>query len=105
MVGEWPEGARLPGFFASIEVKDAGKARRIVDALTAAAPEPNAWSVSDRDGVRYYSQPPPNPMVPVAPTIAHFRPPAGRGIGWRFGGESAETTRRRQLGVGYNGAV
>ncbi len=70
LVGDWPEGARLPAFFATIRVKDAAKARQIVDALTAAAPEPNAWAVSERDGVRYYSQPPPNPMVPVAPTIA-----------------------------------
>ncbi|HMJ05462.1 MAG TPA: hypothetical protein VK474_04330 [Chthoniobacterales bacterium] len=70
LIGDWPEGARMPALFAAIALKDAARARKILTALTAAAPEENPWVSSEREGVLYYSQPPANPMVPVTPTIA-----------------------------------
>ncbi|MEO5721494.1 MAG: hypothetical protein ABIR71_08500 [Chthoniobacterales bacterium] len=69
VIGEWPAKSRLPSLFATLAVKDVAKAKRIVEALTNAAPEGGGWTESEKDGVQYFAQPPPNPMVPLAPTI------------------------------------
>ena len=71
LVGEWPENSRIPALFATLPVKDATNANRIVGKLTtSAAPEGTGWTTSTSDGVQLYSMPPPNPMVPVTPAIA-----------------------------------
>ena len=69
VIGDWPENSRLPALFATLPVKDAATANRIVTALTSAAGEEARWTTSAADGVQYYSLPPTNPMVPVSPTI------------------------------------
>jgi hypothetical protein len=70
VVGDWPADTRLPELFAAVAVKDPAKAHEILGALMAAAPDANSWTVSERDGVQFYSQPATNPMVPVSATIA-----------------------------------
>lgn len=69
VIGDWPVVSRLPALFFTLEVKDAAKARHIVETITTVAPESGSWRATEKDGVRYYSQPPPNPLVPMALTI------------------------------------
>ncbi len=69
LIGDWPTGNRLPALFFALAVKDEAKARRLVETLTAAAPDVNGWTQSERDGVQYFSQPRPNPLLAIAPTI------------------------------------
>ena len=69
VIGDWPAVSRLPALLATLPVKNAEEANRIATALTAAAGEESTWVASEEDGIRYYAQPPANPMVPVAPTI------------------------------------
>ncbi len=70
VVGDWPSNSRLPALFATVAVKDAAKANKIAETIASAAPEGHSWTASEKEGVRYFSQPPPNPMVPISPTIA-----------------------------------
>lgn len=67
VLGDWPEGSRTPGLFLSLPVKDAAQAQAIATAITSASGD-TAWTASTRDGVQYFSKPPSNPMMPVAPT-------------------------------------
>ncbi len=69
VIGDWPAESRLPALFATFTVKDAAKARQIVESLTVSSPSATGWTQVERDGVQYYSQPAPNPMLPLAPTI------------------------------------
>lgn len=69
LIGDWPQNARLPALFATLPVKDATKAKEIMATIAAATRDESAWTISEKDGVQYYSQPPANPMVPIAPTI------------------------------------
>ena len=70
-VGAWPENARMPNLFATVSVKDAAKARAVLEKLTATATdEARPWTSSEKDGVVYYSQAPANPMMPISTTIA-----------------------------------
>ena len=69
VIGDWPASNRLPSLFATLAVKDAAKAKYLVESLTTAAPASGGWTQSEKDGVQYFSQPPPNPMLPVAPTL------------------------------------
>lgn len=70
VVGDWPENSRIPSLFATLPVKDAASANRIIGAMTSAAPDATGWTETTREGVQYYSLPPANPMIPVTPTIA-----------------------------------
>ncbi|MBA2432390.1 MAG: hypothetical protein H0V56_09780 [Chthoniobacterales bacterium] len=69
VIGDWQPESRFPSLLATLPVKDFAKANEML-ANIAGADEENAWTTSERDGVRYYTQPPANPMVPVAPTVA-----------------------------------
>ena len=69
LIGDWPLNARLPALFATLPVKDAAKAKEIMTTIAATTREDSAWTTSEKEGVQYYSQPPANPMVPIAPTI------------------------------------
>ncbi len=69
VIGDWPEKARLPALCATLPVKDAAKAKEIMATIAATTGEGSAWTASEKEGVQYYSQPPANPMVPLAPTI------------------------------------
>lgn len=70
LVGDWPAVSRLPAVFLSLEVKNAEKARAIIETITTGASESGTWTATEENGVRYFSQPPPNPLVPMALTIA-----------------------------------
>jgi hypothetical protein len=54
----------------SLPVRDFEKANGFVAAFTAVADEDQHWTQSAADGVQYYTLPPANPMIPLAPTIA-----------------------------------
>ncbi|MEP6822440.1 MAG: hypothetical protein ABI946_08830, partial [Chthoniobacterales bacterium] len=69
MVGEWPADSRIPALFTTIAVKDNAPARQIVEKLTIGAGEAGGWTGSEKDGIQYYTQPPANPMLPIAPAI------------------------------------
>lgn len=69
VIGDWPATARIPALLATLPVKDAAKADRIIMTITAAAAEGSRWAASDRDGVRYYSQVAANPLIPLSPTV------------------------------------
>jgi len=69
LIGDWPQSARLPALLATVPVKDAAKAKEIMATIAEATAEGSAWTTSEKEGVQYYSQPPANPMVPIAPTI------------------------------------
>ena len=69
VIGDWPQNARLPALFASLAVKDAAKAKEIMATIAASTAGESGWTTSEKEGVQYYSQPPANPMVPLAPTI------------------------------------
>ena len=69
VIGDWPANARIPALVATLPIKDAAKAEHVAITITASALEGSRWAVSERDGVRYYSQPPHNPLVPVSPTL------------------------------------
>ncbi len=70
IIADWIENSRLPAFAATLPVKDAAKARAIIAAITTATAENGAWTQSEKEGVQYYSKPPLNPMLPIAPTVA-----------------------------------
>ena len=70
VIGDWPANARVPALLATLPMKDATKAEHIAMTVTASAVEGSRWAITERDGVRYYSQPPQNPLVPLSPTIA-----------------------------------
>ena len=70
LIGEWPANARIPMFFATLPVKDFAKANELVGKIVAAMSEEQPWTHSEKDGVQYFSEPPLNPMLSIAPTIA-----------------------------------
>lgn len=70
VIGEWSANARIPMFFATLPVKDFAKANEFVGKIVGAMSEEQPWTRSEKDGVQYFSQPPANPMLPIAATIA-----------------------------------
>ncbi|MDQ6765466.1 MAG: hypothetical protein M3Z22_05115, partial [Verrucomicrobiota bacterium] len=70
VIGDWPQNSRIPALLATLPVRDAGKAKEIAATAAAASAQDDGWTASVKDGVQYYSRPPTNPMVPIAPTIA-----------------------------------
>ncbi|MFN2476269.1 MAG: hypothetical protein ABR526_08020 [Chthoniobacterales bacterium] len=70
VIGDWSATTKIPALLFSLPVRDVEKANRIVAAFTAVADEDQQWMQSPSDGVQYYTLPPANPMIPLAPTIA-----------------------------------
>ncbi|HEX8679154.1 MAG TPA: hypothetical protein VF683_04310, partial [Chthoniobacterales bacterium] len=71
VVGEWPANARIPALLATVPVRDGGKARQILRAMTiGSGAEETQWALTESAGVQYAIQAPSSPMVPVAATIA-----------------------------------
>jgi hypothetical protein len=70
VIGGWPSEARFPALLATVPVRDPALAQRIVSGIANSKDEDRVWSTTEDNGVRYYTQPPLNPMVPLAPTIA-----------------------------------
>ena len=98
VIGDWPANARIPALLATLPMKDAAKAEHIAMTITASAVEGSRWAVTERDGVRYYSQPPQNPLVPVSPTVALGRE---RAI---FGFDTASVQRAMERARGQTDA-
>lgn len=69
VVGDWPANNRSPALFTTLAVKDAARAKQIVETLTTAVADGNDWTRTEEDGVEYFSQRSTNPMLPMAPTI------------------------------------
>ena len=80
VIGEWPANARFPALLATLPVRDAAKADQIASVLTDSTNEGSRWAVAERDGIRYYSQPPHNPLVPISPTLGLGRERAVLGL-------------------------
>jgi hypothetical protein len=99
VIGEWPVNARIPSLLATLPVKDATKADELVSRMTAAAVEGSRWAMTERDAVRYYSQVPQNPLVPVAPTIGIGSQRAVAGLD----AASVEAAMKRAPGDGDTG--
>jgi hypothetical protein len=69
-LGDWPESARWPSIIATLPVKDAERANKIVNTLTSAIDEDVAWTKTEKDGVHYFQMPTPTSLLAVTPTIA-----------------------------------
>ena len=70
VIGEWSMEAHWPTLMATLAVKDAGRARRIVDALTSVDLPAAPWSKTEKAGVSYYNSVGFGGLVPIHPTIA-----------------------------------
>ncbi len=68
LIGDWAPGARMPALLATLPVQDAAKANELVATLTAGGGE-RPWTAAEKNGVRFFSQAPANPMVPLTPTV------------------------------------
>ncbi|HSH37563.1 MAG TPA: hypothetical protein VK993_02155, partial [Chthoniobacterales bacterium] len=95
VIGDWPPNARIPALLATLPMKDAAKAEEIATTITATTVEGSRWAVSERDGVRYYSQPPRNPLLPLSPTLGLGRDRAIFGLD----AGSVETAMKRAAAV------
>jgi hypothetical protein len=68
-LGDWPEHARWPSLIATLPVKDAARAEKIVNMLTSAVDEDAVWTKTENDGVRYFSMSTPGNIFAITPTI------------------------------------
>jgi hypothetical protein len=55
IVGDWPADSRSPVLQATLPVKDAARARKIVEALTSVEIAGASWERSERNGAMFYS--------------------------------------------------
>jgi hypothetical protein len=70
LIGAWPADTRWPSFLAALPVKDAGRARKVADAIASIELAGAAWTRSDRNGATFYNVQPFGAFVPLSPTIA-----------------------------------
>jgi hypothetical protein len=70
LVGDWPATSRMPSLFATLPVKDAAKANKILTALAAEKAEGADWTHEERNGVHYFSTASTGRMFSLSPTIA-----------------------------------
>jgi hypothetical protein len=69
LVGDWPANSHWPSLFATLPVKDAAKANKILTAITTADPG-DAWTRQDKEGVHYFSTRAGGALFSFSPTIA-----------------------------------
>lgn len=69
MIGDWPADARWPVLQAKLPVKDAGRARKIADALTSVEISGTPWIRTEKGGATIYRAQPFG-FVPLSPGIA-----------------------------------
>lgn len=69
LIAEWPAESRWPSAVATTSVKDAARARQVVERLSASA-EANGLSQHRVAGVQYFSAPTEGQMFAIAPTLA-----------------------------------
>jgi len=70
IIGDWPADAQWPTLVAALAVNDAGRGRKIAEALTSVEIAGTGWTRSDKNGATLYSLRPFGGFVPVFPTIA-----------------------------------
>jgi hypothetical protein len=70
LVGDWPATSRMPALFATLPVKDAAKANKILTALAAEKTDGADWTHEERNGVHYFSTGSTGKMFSFSPTIA-----------------------------------
>jgi hypothetical protein len=69
LVGDWPANSHWPSFFATLPVKDAAKANKILTTITTAAGEDAAWTQQEKEGVHYFSTKSGGALFSFSPTI------------------------------------
>jgi len=69
LIGDWPANSHWPSLFATLPVKDAAKANKILTAITTANPEDTAWTHQEKEGVQYYSTRSGGALFSFSPTI------------------------------------
>ena len=69
LIGDWPANSHWPSLFATLPVKDATKANKIMTAITTANPEDAAWTHQEKEGVQYYSTRSGGALFSFSPTI------------------------------------
>ena len=65
IAGDWTPDAHWPALIATLPVKDAARARKIVDALTSVEIGEHAWARSEQNGATFYSTQPFGGFVPI----------------------------------------
>lgn len=70
IVGDWPADSRWPTLVATLPVNDAGRATKIVEALTSVEIGGAPWTRNEQNGTTFYSAQPFGGFVPVHPAIA-----------------------------------
>jgi hypothetical protein len=70
IVGDWPADSRWPAFQATLPVKDAGRARKIAEALTSVEISGTPWTRSEKNGAAIYSVQPLGGFLPLRFGIA-----------------------------------
>lgn len=70
LVGDWPATSRMPALFATLPVKDAAKANKILTALAAGKADDADWTHEEKNGVHYFSTASSGKMFSFSPTIA-----------------------------------
>jgi hypothetical protein len=68
-IGDWPADARWPVLQAKLPVKDAGRARKIAEALTSVEISGTPWTRSEKNGSTIYRAQPFG-FIPLSPGIA-----------------------------------
>jgi hypothetical protein len=69
-VGDWPANSHWPSIFATLPVKDQGKANKILSILTTENGDSAGWTHQERDGVQYFSTSSGGQFFSFSPTIA-----------------------------------
>ena len=70
VIGDWPANSHWPSLFATLPVKDAAKANKILTTITTADPEDTAWTRQEKEGVHYFSTKAGGQLFSLSPTIA-----------------------------------
>jgi len=68
-LADWSPSARWPSIISTLHVKDSGRARKIVNALTA-SDENAKWTKTEKQGAVYFSLQTPAALFAITPTLA-----------------------------------
>jgi hypothetical protein len=68
-LADWLPNARWPSIIATLPVKDAPRAQKIVAAMTTAIDEDAVWTKTEKDGVTYFTIESPGTLFAIHPTI------------------------------------
>ncbi|PYJ10044.1 MAG: hypothetical protein DMF06_07940, partial [Verrucomicrobia bacterium] len=68
-VGDWPATSLRPSVYATLPVKDAEKAKKILNAIVTAEGDSADWTQQEKDGATYLSTRWGGPLFSLSPTI------------------------------------